>query len=76
MPSTAEESAAELDLYHFEIFFGCPTVWTCPIGGHITPSSASIYAFSRRAKLFIIYPAADDAHVLFVFHQCAPTASI
>src|SRR5210317_496951 len=55
------------DFYHFKIFFSRTTVGADPVFRHIFPASSGRQPFFGRTFFFLVYPAADDTHPVFVF---------
>ncbi len=56
------------DLNHFEIFLARPAFRACPVNRHVFPAGAWRNPFFRQTRLFVVHPAANQAHPTFIFH--------
>src|SRR5690242_10067910 len=56
------------DFHHLEIFLARAALRTRPIDRHVFPARSRRDAFVGEALLFLVYPAADEAHPRLVLH--------
>ena len=59
------------DLNHFEVFLAGSAFGTSPVQRDIFPLRSGSDPFLRKAGLFVVDPAANEAHPAFIFHSYA-----